>query len=326
MQGSFLLLFVIAGFRGLEVGNDTPMYVSYFSRLDGLGSLSVSENRFEFAFRLYNCLIAQFFSDPHILLIISSLVYFGLLYKVFRKISVTPVYSVLMYVGLTMYYSSLTMLRQCIAIGLCAIAYLYLMEKKRVRFVLLVVLAGMFHTTAYLVLVMLLFSLIPYKKNTRFLYFAIGLICAAFFNVLVQVVVILVPKYAGYLSGENYYIAGKLGSVIKAGIYGSLYLIYNYLYRRYGEDTEKNKILYFTSLMGALVTLASVQGAILSRIASYFNIMFCVAIPNALSWLPDRKKKYIWGSMILGVLFLYNMIILFLRPEWTGILPYVFWS
>lgn len=326
MQISFVVLFVITGFRGLTVGNDTPMYVNYFMKLNGLGSLAQSKNRYELGYRFFNCLIAQFFSNPHALLIIAALVTIGLLYKMFINESEVPVYSVLMYVGLTMYYSSLTMMRQYVAIALCTIAYLYLIEKQRLKFALLVILAAFFHTTAFVILVMLPLSMLPYQKNKRYWYILFGLIATVFFNYLVRGVIILFPRYEGYLNGDNYYIAGKLGSVIKALIYSILFWIYDHLYRIYGADTEENKILYFCGLMGAVLTVASIQGAILSRIASYFNIMFCVSIPNAMSWIPDRYKKYIWAASILAGIYAYNMVVLYFRPNWTGALPYTFWK
>lgn len=323
---AFLIMLVITGCRGLTVGNDTPMYVRYFTQLRGLKSLSLYNWRYELGFRFFNCLVAQFFSDPHVLLFMAALVTFILLFYVIKKGSAVPVYSILLFYALTMYYTTINMVRQYIAISICCLAILLLMEKKRIRFVLLVILAGLMHTSAYLVMILIIFSIIPYNKNKRYWYILLGLVCSAFFGGLITIMIRLFPAYSSYLTGDNYYLQGKLGSIIRAVIYGMLFWIYDYLYRKYGKDTEANKIMYFTAILGFFISFVSVQGAILSRIAYYFNVMFCVSIPNALSWIPDRKKKYVWAAAILLGAFAYNIIILIFRPNWSGVIPYSFWN
>lgn len=326
MAVSFFLLTFLNGFRGLEVGNDTPMYVRYFNTLSGLKSIKMYNWRFEFGYRLYNCLISQFFRNAHALLLVSAIVTMVLLFKAFKKVSPIPVYSVTFFLAAAMYYNTYNMIRQYLAMVICVQALLFLMEKKRFKFVILTVIAGLFHTTAFLVLVCLLFSLIPYNKNRRYVYVVIGLIVTVFFSSLVIFLVRLMPKYSGYLNSESYYLQGKLGTIIRTLIHGLLFWFYDYMYTKYGKDTEENKILYFTALAGFFISLISIQGAILSRIAAYFNIMACIYIPTALSWIPDRKKKYIWATAILAGEFAYNLTILVFRPYWTGVIPYVFWG
>ena len=323
---SFACLLIISGCRALDVGTDTPMFVRYFEKLKGFESMGIQSGRFEIGFRFFCCLIAHFFTDAHAMLFLSAFLTLVLLYLAFWSASENAVYSILMFIALNYYYNSMCLTRQYIAVALCCLGITFLMQKKRVAFVVLVVLGGLFHTTAFLVLFLLLFSILPYRKNQRYWYLLLGVLCTIGFSGLVTVFIRLLPGYEVYLYSENFYLVGKLGSIIRAVISGLLYLLYNILYTRYGDNSEASKISFFTGMFAFFITLVSVQGAILSRIATYFNIFFCISIPNALSWLPDRNRKYLVATSVLIGSFAYSFWILAFRPEWAGILPYHFWN
>lgn len=326
MAVAFLCLTVLSGGRGLNIGNDTPMYVRYFTHVSGLRDLSVNNTRFEFLFRLFVCTTAQFFDSPHALLIASAVVTLALFFRLFYKHSAAPWYSVLLFLFLMFYYSSMCLLRQYIAVALTTAAMTYLPERKWWRFTALVIAAGLFHTSALVVLVMLPLMIFPLNRQKRWWYIVAATIVALLFGIFIQILVRLMPRYANYLNSETYYLQNKLGTVIKIVLWAVLFFFVDSVYARFDDRSGKFKMEYFCALLGFSVNLAALQGAILSRMATYFVIMFCISVPNALARLPRRKLKYLAAATILAGCFGYNMMIFLFRPYWSGVLPYTFWG
>ena len=323
---AFIGLVIFSGCRALDVGNDTPMYVRYFNSVDGLHDISKYQNRFEFLFRVFVCAIAQFFDSPHALLFISSLVIIFISFRVIYKNSVTPWYSVLMYIFLMFYYNSMCLMRQYIAVALCMVALSYLAEHKWIKFIIFVVAAGLFHTSALIVLIMLPLMSLPFNKEKKWWY-VVGAVGAALcIDKLIGFLVRLFPRYAHYLNSEDYYLQNQIGTVIKIIVWALLFFVVDYVYDRYSDGTYGEKLEYFAELLGFSISLASLQGAILSRISTYFVIMFCISIANALDKLPVRKTKYQLATLIMAGCFAYNMLIFVFRPYWSGVLPYTFWK
>lgn len=323
---AFISLVIFSGCRALDIGNDTPMYVRYFNSVNGLNDISKYENRFEFLFRVFVCAIAQIFDSPHALLLISAFVIVFISFRVIYKTSVTPWYSVLMYIFLMFYYNSMCLLRQYIAVALTMAALCFLAEHKRIKFVILVVAGGLFHTSAFVVLIMLPLMILPFNKKKKWWYVVGAVGAALFIDKFIVFLVRLFPRYANYLNSQDYYLQNQLGTVIKIIVWAFLFFVVDYIYDRYGDGTYEEKLEYFTALLGFSISLASLQGAILSRISTYFVIMFCISIPNALDKLPSRKTKYQLAAFILAGCFAYNMLIFVFRPYWSGVLPYTFWK
>lgn len=340
---SFTGMLILSGCRGLDIGNDTPMYIRYFNQLNGLEDLSSYSNRFEPCYRLFNCIIAQLNFDGHGLLFISALITLILMYKLFYKKSKYPWYSILMFMFLMFYYNSMCLMRQYIAVSITCIAIIYLSERKRILFILLVILAGLFHTSALVTLVLLPLMIIPFSSKKRVWYVLGATIVALGFGQLINIFIQIMPRYAGYLSGD-YYLQNKLGTIIKILIWGLLFIFIDYMYIRnlkilehsqkfediHNTDvlnnSEWNKIEYFSALIGFSICLASLQGAVLSRMATYFVIIFCVSVPNALSKMLNKKNKYYMALIIIVGCLAYNIVIFVFRPYWSGVLPYSFWN
>ena len=323
---SFVGLFVLSGFRGLTVGTDTTMFVRCFNNVRGLSDINTYSNRFELGYRLFQCLIAQLRQDPHLLLIVSAFVTLALMYRMFYKLSDIPWYSVLVFMFLMFYYSSMNLLRQYIAIALTCTAFTFLVDKKRLRFLFFTILAGLFHTSAFIFIIILPISLIPLKSKNRYICVIISVITALFTERLIQFLIRLMPIYAGYLTSEDYYLQNKLGTFLNVAVFFIFFVVIDRIYSKFPSDDERTRLEYWAALVGFAITLASTQGWILSRMGTYFTVILCISLPNAISKIKVEKNKVILGSSILVGCFAYNMVIFVFRPYWTGVIPYYFWN
>ena len=83
---SFLILLIISGFRGLNVGNDTIHYVRAFSNFNGISdSFRIYVDRYEIGYRILNGVVSTFTNNPHVLLLCCAFITLFCFYKFVYK-------------------------------------------------------------------------------------------------------------------------------------------------------------------------------------------------------------------------------------------------
>lgn len=324
---SFTTLLILSGMRGLNVGVDTEMFVRVFRNTpNGLADLDKYADRFEYGYRLFQCTIAEFTSDPHALLFLGALVTLILMYVVFYKESRLPWFSILMFMTLMFYYNSMNMMRQYIAIALTCTAIYCLTQDKKVAFVCFTIIAGLFHTSAYIVLILLPLSYIKINTKKRYIYIVVSAVIALGIGSLLPLLIRMMPNYQGYLTSDRYFLQNQLGTILKVLVYLLFFILVDYSYRKSSDGSKAEQVEYWASLLGLVITLAAINGSILTRMGTYFSIMFCISVPNSLVKIPNKTNKTFLAIFVMGGCLMYNLVILIFRPYWSGVLPYTFWQ
>lgn len=154
----FLLLALRHESMGVDLGNGRDNgYLRSFEKLSKLPWRSVLHNSFlnyEVGFRIYCKLIGVLSGADHqVFLAVTALVSLLPIAVVYDKLSRSPAFSYVIYLGLPVFLLQFSGLRQDIAIGLCALSLLCVEEKKPVRFLLLVAVATLFHKSAFVFLI-----------------------------------------------------------------------------------------------------------------------------------------------------------------------------
>ena len=143
LLAAFLVLFIISAFRDISVGTDTKGYLMLFERVNqGI------DIRQELLWQKLNQFIASMGGDFEVLLIISSVLVLAPIFVIAQKYSTNPMLSIFFYYTLYLYFPSLNITRQAIAVSLILIAIVFLYNNKRKYFLFFVILATGFHTTA----------------------------------------------------------------------------------------------------------------------------------------------------------------------------------
>ncbi|MCM1006891.1 MAG: EpsG family protein [Ruminococcus flavefaciens] len=323
---SFFNLLILSGLRGLNVGMDTQMYVRLFNRIAASNTLDIDNDRFELGYILYQYIISRFTSDPHALIFCSSLIILCIIYIVFYKESKLPWFSVLMFMTLMFFYDSMNMMRQYLSIALTFLAIHFLKEDKKLLFVCITVVAGLFHTSAFVILILFPLSYVKLDSQKRYIYILISTVIALGTGQLLPIMIKIMPIYSKYLTSDQYFQQNKLGIVLKALVYFLFFLIVEFSYRKNSDGSKKEQVEYWMALLGFVITLASVNGSILSRMGTYFTIMFCVSVPNSIVRITNPKKKIYLSIGIISGCLMYNLVILIWRPYWSGVLPYTLWQ
>lgn len=282
---AWVVLSLIEGFRAYSVGTDTRTYVNAFESQD--------LRNFETGFQLLNRAVAMCSKNGTVFLLVTSFIINGLIIRAIDKLSRDDAVSLFLYMALYMYFNAFNALRQYIAVGLVLNAYIELRESKPVRFILLLILAILFHNSAvvgFMLIPMYLFfrrygkkrktelttldrlkrqeeaTLVPLIKRAMIpmiavLMFSIG------FSMALRVVIAVYPKYSYYLVGE--YGSGT-AAIQQKVVYSAILMVYLLF-------SEEEEWLLMVSYAVALALLMS-KMMVLSRFIWYFDIFTIFAV------------------------------------------------
>lgn len=285
------LIFLLA-FHSPTLGCDiVGSYVPAFERTgkDFVFSIDDSIYGFELGFMNYMVLIHHITNDVQVFLIISSfIIVIPIIYLFYLK-STNVMFSVLIYTSWYLYYFSFSGLRQCLAISICVIASVFVFKRKIIPFILLVLLASFFHTSAMFFL--LAYALYNYKIRTRKILF-IGVILlivlTTFKNTMLIVADIVFGvdnKYSSHLSSTEY------GGVTIAIVYFIFMLYQMYV------SKKDNKYISFLMLL-TIIQTTGMYSQVIPRLAYYFIPFFALSFPEALHSLPQQKRLLAQTSLL----------------------------
>lgn len=321
-------LFIIIGFRGYSVGIDTLSYcVNYgniaFFNLDNYKRILFSGNRYEIGYVFLIKILYHISENPRILFIVTSLLLIIALGIFLYRYSPDISLSILLFISLGFFANSMNAMRQYIAWSLLLLAFVFLVERKPFLFTFFVIFASLFHLTALVFII--LYPLLYLNFNFRyFLIFTIFLmICLFNFDYIIGVIFAKITSYSVYEesilnNGTN----GYLNILLNFLICALVLLIYNRFFRK--DNDRKVNAIKWTLTLACLIWLVSFKFAQISRIANYFTISLMIAIPLIVKKLNDSKARRIYLFLLIMSSFVYFIVIQIMKPEWNGIVPYVF--
>lgn len=314
---SWVVLSFISGVRTYNVGTDTFAYVSYF--------LSDHLTHMEPGFLLFVKVMRKITDSPTVFLIVCSLICNGLILLAIYRCSVNPYISVYCYITLYFYFNSFNAIRQYIAVAIVLNSFYYILERKILRFCVLLFIAVSFHSTAIVGVSLLLVLFFDGKREeSREHDFGNKLIFHDFFSLmllfggilftynylqdLIIIVTKLIPKYGNYLQGELYkYLVTKGGiqqPIVYSLIFLSLVILVNPSYKC-------RRQLLIPMCIAVILAFGQMKLAIITRILWYFDIFSVLTIPCILKYANLNKKSRVifsFAVMLISLTFMtYNL-------------------
>lgn len=190
------------------------------------------------------------------------------------------------------YFHSLSAIRQGLAISIIFFSYKYIENKKIIKFILCIVIAGLFHKTALLLGIIYFIPYLNFKKEILVFLFFISFFSEKFLKKILLLDLPLISEYKVYILKA----IGKGGRVIFFLII-LLYLgilIISYLDKKFYEQ-NKNTIIY--TCLGCFIYIALINfGHLGSRMSEYFIIFILYFLDDAEKVLKKKfkAKKYIF--------------------------------
>ena len=217
----------LAMFRGVSCGNDTENYREFFQVVASQKNLwhTIRHTSFEPLFTALTFFLSRLTRDPQILFIVTSLFSFAVTGRFLAKFSLAPCFSLYLFFTLQIFDFYISGIRQALAIALLLLAYEAMTQKKNLRTLLLILLAGLFHRTAWLWFPV--FFLLRVRRRRAFLGVAalVGAVCLVSSRYLVAVIASIFPRYQLYF-GSSYLKSGaKLSLILYFLVFGLVLLV-----------------------------------------------------------------------------------------------------
>lgn len=299
---SFIVLFILAGFRDSSVGTDTLSYENIFLRISA-GSETVQE----IGWQVLNRIVAYFNGNFQDLLVITSLLILFPLFLVVRKHSLNPMLSIFLYYAFYIYLQSFNITRQSVAITIILIAYVYLINKRNWHFLILVLLAATFHTTALLCIPIVFVNRIPDKVPV----YLILMITTIFIGLVFSNYIL--TQAATLLGYDNYL------ELYESGTSVGVYLIVLNLFFLFVlfASSERGVLfkLFFVFIVLANLTANVPYGY---RIIFYFTIIQILYLPYFIS-----NNKLGGKPLAFALVILYALVVFYRSAGSGGIVPYI---
>lgn len=314
-----VMLFLYAALRAHNLQPDIPVYVDYYNTyskfsLERILSFFNSEQKDPFYY-VFSWFFSRVFPDVQWWLAFVALVYLISVGILIYKESEAPLLSFLAFLTLEYFEFSLSGLRQALALSFTMLSFFSIKKKKWIVFVLLVLLASLFHRSA---LIFLIVYPIAHSRVGK-LHLVVAIIVGIMFLVGEDYIRDFMRKYLtdGQYEGYVDRTVGLSfsGFIIQGAIFIFCFLYYPAVSRKY----ESANVLYNMVFIGLLFRLFSSMIAEVFRISMYFSIFNIILITMAISVEKDKKTRAI-EAFGVGFLFIAYMLL-------TGIPEYAFfWS
>ena len=290
--------------------------------------------RYEFGYFVF-CKVLNLFSDDyHFLIAASSIIVFATAGYFYLKTTDFAFATVFLFITLLIDAFFMSAMRQSLAIAIAMIAVLMLSQRRVVPFVLLIVLASLFHASAIVLLILLPLSNMTFTTKSFITFLVISVICVFAAGALFSAASTLFGRYGGYTPSSIHGRSNYYGALIKATFTLVLVSISYYCITRDGRARGKGHpdcgagVLSadFLMFMGMLTLVCNVLGMgveVLNRMSNYFNVFLPILIPLALSKIESAKEKTIMSTGVYGASLAYFIVVMVFRPEWYGVTPYM---
>lgn len=324
----FVLSFLMFAFRDQHVGVDTPVYCGAYRSIAKASWNKISLYRYEVGFSAFCKLLSYITKEPQFLLAISGLIICGAISRFIYKYSCDIAISGYLWILLCM-PDAMNIMRGYLAFAFLTFAIDALVEDKKLKFILFVLIAASFHTVAFSAFILLLIPINTDESYKIRLMKWIPLILGAFifYSVIFKVVVVLFPQYLYYQTSvwgsSNFF-----GSFLNVLTYGLLWLIGSLFMRKDrndGIEIERTKGTLFCCMgIATLCCFLTVQMKIFNRLAVLFTPMYMIWTPLFLRDISNVKVQKILRLCIEIAVLIVFLTIAYFRPEWSGAFPYRF--
>lgn len=309
----YLPLVIWSGFRGY-VG-DTGAYMKMFQEIpSGLRNIPSYIDTIEKdkGFYLFSAVIKDLISDNvNVYFIILALIQVVLLIKVYRKYSSNYIVTFFLFVASTDYISWMfNGIRQFTAVTITFFAFEYILKKKYVPAVLIVLFAALFHGSALLVLPFI-FIAQGQAWNKKTILFIIAVIVAVMFiGKFTDILDTLLAEtqYKNVVSDwQEFQDDGT--NIIRVLVYAipSILSLVGLRFIKYADDPVINLCTNMSiASVGFYVVSIFTSGIFIGRLPIYFSLYGYILLPWEIEYMfSEKSAKLVYLAMIAGYLGFY---------------------
>lgn len=320
---SWVLVTLVFALRSYNIGVDTNNYVKEYNSLVNTRWKDIFNNRMEKGFVILLKLLTMVSKNPQLMIIVTSLIITTSVFYAIYKYSKDQYMSIMLFILLMILMYFMNVMRQALAISIIIYSLQYIIDNKKIKAILIIILAFFFHKVAIFFLpVVFAYNI---KINYKVLLGILVLSIIGFFGFGLMSIVIaeFVPKFKHYLNtiyGNPNYFGALLDYVFFLIIFIVLVISLKV------KKTNIQKVLLWIFAFQMFFQIFIMKMVILGRVATLFGFFIILLVPSIIEEQSPRFKKisrlYIYTATIL-----YFIVIAMYRPEWNGAIPYeFFWN
>lgn len=325
----FLVYLLLLTLRSETLGRDLPNYKYIFNYWGRSSLQNVVSQPQEILFHLYCWFVYNYVSSSfQVFLAVTALLTVVPIMCVYNGDKKQGYLKIAVFVNMSTFIMTFSGIRQSLAFAAGILAYRFLVNKKKLRFLLLALIATFIHHSGFMVL--FFYPLYSYHFKKKDLIWLVP--AAAMIIVFNRQIFNLLSILMGSISDDYGVVAGSTGA------YSSfvLFLMFTILcYVIVDEKKADEEVIFLRNIMTFSTVLQSF--AALNTLAMRMNYYFIILIPVALGkCIGCTRKKYeqvsIAAELVISVYFTLIFVINTYRSAVTGIsaldtVPYIpFWK
>lgn len=305
-------LILVQGFRSINVGVDLKSYEIIFTQNSTMSFQQIINHyNKEWLYHFLNKLVFLLHGDFRVIIFLVSILIFTPIYVILKDNAKHPFLSLLIFLFLGLFLFTLSGLRQTIAIGFTLFAFMQIKKQNIVKFILSVVVATLFHQSAFLFF--LAYPLYHFNLTKNKLYFLLIPITILFIF-RIHVITFLTKLY-----NDNY-------EITNTNAYNFLlllifFLVFSMIFVYNDKNKEKKGLINFL-IFAVVIQIFASYSTIVMRFNYYFYIYLILLIPILFDSIKDRNLRILFST--ITVVFLGSMFFLGLKDNAVGGYPYEF--
>lgn len=288
-------------FHSENIGNDTRAYTDLFEDVKEMTlKMALSNGRFEKGYMLFTYVLTRLFSSRQCVLIAEGAIVYLSLSRWLNKWCKAPGLFVCLIVEMLEIDGWMSAARQSLAVAVLLFAYDALVEKKLLRFFILVILAAQFHAVAYVFLLAwpMLWWVDEYRRNSlekKWQFEKLMAVCVVGIALLtwpmINLLLKIFPKYQYYMSGVYMDGQARLAIVLKIIVYTLMLLAPRWIKNRKWEAGQSvvELSIYRIALVNIAILIAANQATILTRFSGMFSVYAVAEFSEQASKLKRGK-------------------------------------
>lgn len=277
----------------------------------------------ESGYRLFNDILRTFFDSPQCVFVISSLIICGSYFYMIYRESISPIYSILMFVLSKDYFIAMNGVRQYMATAIMVLALPYIKEKKTLRFLICLLIAFHFHKSIIIFIPLYLLYIIDISP----LFGGTAIVLVYFLSHSVRNFIFPILRSLGFYSN---YFANSYANIFEnfnwayTLIFLCFFILLSFEYKSVKQNKEL-KLLYSAILLSLLIlSLSAVMPSNVHRLTWHMNILIIIYTPLAIKKLKLYISK-VSISNIIGIIILVAYALVTIPQLLNGnqtVLPY----
>lgn len=282
----FFQCMIIACIR-YDIGSDYRWYSNGFKSMAESGFSDMTYGDWELGFVFLNKLVGLFTKDPAVLIGIAAAISLSGTFYLIWRYSKNPFMSVFLFLNTYLFYLDLNYVRQAIAMSIMCFAYGFLQDRKFWRFLLLCVLAALFHLTVLYLIPVFFITFVKLNVKTLPIYAAALILYFIASDAVLKVVFShFHTEYA-----ESRFI--KYGIAFYYAIYPILLclgMIALAFYLKFQIPRSLNVLMHLMLLMG-FWQIVMTKHALFERFSYHTMSFLLIAVPEAISVFRDKFSE-----------------------------------